>query len=130
MLASQGRGQRQPGLQAALGDRRVAPLAARQGELAPWPPRLRRPPLAASLSIQPTIAFTGTVSFSFTTISVSTPEAGAGISASTLSVEISKRGSSRSTRVPTFFSHLVTVPSATLSPIWGMMTLVGMRSSR
>ena len=54
------------------------------------------------------------------------PEADAGISESTLSVEISKRGSSRSTRSPTFLSHLVIVPSKMLSPIWGMMTLDGM----
>ncbi len=52
------------------------------------------------------------------------PAAGDGISASTLSVEISKRGSSRSTFSPTFFIHLVTVPSAMDSPIWGMITSV------
>ena len=47
---------------------------------------------------------------------------GAGISASTLSVEISKIGSSRLTASPTFFSHLESVPSAIDSPIWGMTT--------
>ena len=57
-----------------------------------------------------------------TRISLRTPAAGEGISASTLSVEISNRGSSRSTRSPTFLSHFVTVPSAIDSPIWGMMT--------
>ena len=46
-----------------------------------------------------------------------TPAAGAGISASTLSVEISNSGSSRCTLSPTFLSHLVTVPSAIDSPI-------------
>jgi hypothetical protein len=30
---------------------------------------------------------------------------------------------------PTFLSHLVIVPSKIDSPIWGMMTSVGMRSS-
>src|SRR5438477_9763190 len=53
------------------------------------------------------------------------PEAGAGISASTLSVEISKRGSSRCTLSPGFFSHLVIVPSKIDSPIWGMTISVG-----
>jgi 2-oxoglutarate dehydrogenase E2 component (dihydrolipoamide succinyltransferase) len=43
--------------------------------------------------------------------------AGAGISASTLSVEISNKGSSRCTVSPTFFNHLTTVPSVMDSPI-------------
>jgi hypothetical protein len=43
----------------------------------------------------PTTVFTPTVVPSVTLISCKTPEAGAGISASTLSVEISKSGSSR-----------------------------------
>jgi hypothetical protein len=53
-------------------------------------------------------------------ISFSTPAEGDGISASTLSVEISNSGSSRSTLSPGFFSHLVIVPSKMLSPIWGI----------
>ena len=57
-------------------------------------------------------------------ISVRTPAAGEGISASTLSVEISKSGSSRSTLSPTCLSHLVMVPSKMDSPICGMMTSV------
>jgi hypothetical protein len=64
----------------------------------------------------------GTVWPSLTLISLSTPAEGEGISASTLSVEISKSGSSRSTLSPGFFSHLVMVPSKMLSPIWGMTT--------
>jgi len=44
-------------------------------------------------------------------ISVNVPAAGDGISASTLSVEISKSGSSRWTVSPGFLSHLVIVPS-------------------
>src|SRR5581483_12008352 len=47
-----------------------------------------------------------------------------GISVSTLSVEISKSGSSRSTFSPGFLSHLVNVPSTMLSPIWGITTSV------
>jgi hypothetical protein len=63
-----------------------------------------------------------TVFPSSTRISESTPAAGDGISASTLSVEISNSGSSRFTVSPIFLSHFVTVPSAMLSPIWGMIT--------
>jgi hypothetical protein len=81
--------------------------------------------VAASPSpMTPTTVLIGTVAPGSTRISLSTPEAGAGISASTLSVEISKSGSSRWTRSPTFFIHLVIVPSAIDSPIWGMMTSV------
>jgi hypothetical protein len=81
-----------------------------------------------SAAIVPTTVFTPTVVPSETLISCRTPEAGAGISASTLSVEISKRGSSRWTLSPAFFSHLVMVPSTMDSPIWGMMMSVGMIS--
>jgi hypothetical protein len=55
-------------------------------------------------------------------ISASTPAEGEGISASTLSVEISKIGSSRFTASPTFFIQRERVPSAMDSPICGMMT--------
>ena len=84
---------------------------------------------APSASITPTTVFTCTVVPSATLISLSTPAAGAGISASTLSVEISNRGSSRCTLSPGFFSHLVSVPSKIDSPIWGMITSVGIASS-
>ena len=73
-------------------------------------------------SITATIVWIGTVCPSGTLISFSTPAEGEGISASTLSVEISNSGSSRSTLSPGFFSHLVMVPSKMLSPIWGMTT--------
>src|SRR5215472_13970053 len=63
-------------------------------------------------------------------MSCSVPEAGEGISASTLSVEISNSGSSRWTFSPGCFSHLVMVPSKIDSPIWGMMTSVGIISFR
>src|SRR4030095_11949545 len=51
--------------------------------------------------ITATTVLTGTVSPSCTFISERTPEVGAGISASTLSVEISNSGSSRFTESPT-----------------------------
>src|SRR5262249_60118295 len=66
----------------------------------------------------------GTVCPSSTLICVIVPADGEGMTVSTLSVEISSRGSSRSTFSPTFLSHLVTVPSAIDSPIWGMTTSV------
>src|SRR5262249_162115 len=61
---------------------------------------------------------------SLTLISRSVPATGEGISASTLSVEISKIGSSRLTVSPTFFSHFVMVPSAIDSPLFGLITLI------
>ena len=67
-----------------------------------------------------------TVVPSATLISARVPAAGEGISASTLSVEISNNGSSRCTLSPGFLSHLVMVPSVMESPIWGMTTSVGM----
>ena len=77
-----------------------------------------------SVSIRATTVCTGTVWPSCTRISASTPASGAGISASTLSVEISKIGSSRLTSSPTFFIQRDRVPSAMDSPIWGMMTSI------
>src|SRR4029453_18371118 len=71
-----------------------------------------------------TTLLTATVSPSLTLMSVRTPAAGEGISASTLSVEISKSGSSRSTVSPTFLIQRTIVPSAIDSPIWGITTLV------
>ena len=76
--------------------------------------------------ITPTTVLIWTVLPSAILTSVRTPLAGDGISASTLSVEISNRGSSRCTVSPGFFSHLVMVPSKIDSPIWGMITSVGM----
>jgi hypothetical protein len=77
--------------------------------------------------ITATTVLIATVCPSGTRISVRVPATGEGISASTLSVEISKIGSSRFTVSPTFFIHFVMVPSAIDSPIWGMMTSVAMR---
>jgi len=76
----------------------------------------------------PTTVLIWTVLPSVILISESTPAAGEGISASTLSVEISNSGSSCCTVSPGFFNHLVMVPSKIDSPIWGMITSVGMDS--
>src|SRR5262245_14122842 len=75
-----------------------------------------------------TTELTGTVSPSLTEIAVSTPAAGEGISASTLSVEISNSGSSRSTVSPTFLIQRTIVPSAIDSPICGITTSVGIKN--
>ena len=53
------------------------------------------------------------------------PSNGDGTSAFTLSVITSTIGSNLSTWSPTCLSHLPMVPSATLSPSWGIVT-VGM----
>src|SRR5580765_6839294 len=76
----------------------------------------------ASVSMRATTVCTGTVCPSVTSTSASTPDVGDGISASTLSVEISKIGSSRLIASPTFFSQRDIVPSAIDSPIWGITT--------
>jgi hypothetical protein len=65
----------------------------------------------------------GTVSPSWTRISVSVPSNGDGTSALTLSVITSTIGSYLSTWSPGFLSHLPIVPSATLSPSCGIWTL-------
>src|ERR1700736_3495957 len=80
-------------------------------------------------SITPTTVWIGTVLPSATLISFSTPAEGDGISASTLSVEISNNGSSRSTLSPGFLSHLVMVPSNILSPICGITMSTAMSIS-
>ena len=72
-------------------------------------------------SISPSTAPTCTVESGSARILVSVPEAGAGTSASTLSVDTSTRGSSASTWSPTCLSHSRIVPSVTDSPIWGML---------
>ena len=71
---------------------------------------------------------TSTVSPSGTRISVKTPAAGEGTSESTLSVETSKRGSSRATVSPMAFIHRVTVPSVTVSPNCGIVTSANVHS--
>ncbi len=54
------------------------------------------------------------------------PLAGEGTSVSTLSVLTSTNGSNSCTESLTCLSHLVTVPSTTDSPNWGMMTSIAM----
>ena len=68
-------------------------------------------------------ALFGTVAPSSTRISFRMPANGEGTSALTLSVMTSRSGSYFSTVSPGCFSHLPIVPSATLSPSWGIVTL-------
>src|SRR4029077_6882596 len=86
--------------------------------------------VSAPAPITATTLLTGTVSPSLTRISATTPAAGEGISASTLSVEISNSGSPRSTVSPTCLIQRTMVPSAIDSPIWGITTSVGISGSR
>src|SRR3954462_3907512 len=65
---------------------------------------------------------TSTVAPTSTRISCTRPDAGASTSVSILSVEIEAMISSRSTQSPGCFFHSTTVPSATETPIWGMVT--------
>ena len=63
---------------------------------------------------------TATVSSTWAMIFAITPLAGAGTSASTLSVETSTTVSPSSTNSPSFLCHSRTTPSVTDSPIWGI----------
>src|SRR5512141_2243242 len=87
---------------------------------------------AESVSIFASTVWMGTVSPGLTRICVTRPADGEGISASTLSVEISSRGWSLAIRSPTSTSHFTTTPSTTLSPSWGITTSmsIGSRSLR
>ena len=67
---------------------------------------------------------TGTVESTGTSIANTVPDTGDGISVSTLSVDTSRRASSTLTLSPTFFNQRVTVPSVTLSPRAGIVTMV------
>ena len=109
--------------------RRCGAAAARRG---------RRPAAAAGAArtagapapspITASFTPTSTVSPSGTRISVRTPAAGDGTSESTLSVETSKSGSSRSTASPTPFIQRVIVPSVTVSPSCGIITSANVQS--
>src|SRR5947207_11228245 len=79
-------------------------------------------PGLAPVSIFASKVPTSTVAPTSTRISVTRPLAGDGTSVSTLSVEISTMASSASTQSPTRFFHSTTVPSATETPIWGIVT--------
>src|SRR5262245_58168187 len=80
-------------------------------------------PPSSAVSITAISALLGTVAPSSTRISLRTPANGDGTSALTLSVMTSRSGSYFSTESPGCFSHLPIVPSATLSPSWGIVTL-------
>ncbi len=75
------------------------------------------------------LAPTGTVASTGTSIESRTPEIGAGISVSTLSVETSRSASSTVTLSPTRLSQRVTVPSETDSPRAGIETTVPVEDS-
>ena len=83
---------------------------------------------AGSVSIFASTAWMGTVSPGLTRICVTRPADGEGISASTLSVEISSRGWSLAISSPTSTSHFTTTPSTTLSPSWGITTSISIAS--
>jgi hypothetical protein len=97
----------------------AAPSPPELGELAP----VGAPdPLPAEVpsSISITAVPTGTVAPSSTRSFVTVPATGDGTSVSTLSVEISNSGSSRSTCSPSFLSHFKIVPSTMVSPSCGI----------
>ena len=116
-LGSRTRRRRRPaGRGAEVGSRR---RRARR----PWARRRRRVMRAITW---PTV----TVSPASARISVIVPLAGEGISASTLSVEISTIVSSSSTLSPTALAHSRIVPSETDSPIAGIVMSSGLRLGR
>src|SRR4051812_8630832 len=78
----------------------------------------------AAVSIRASTVPTSTVMPTSTARSTTRPDAGDGTSVSTLSVLISTIGSSDSTQSPTRFFHSTTVPSATDTPIWGIVTSI------
>jgi len=69
---------------------------------------------------------TATTSPSLAMCSPMLPSAGAGISALTLSVTTSAMDSYLATGSPGCFSQRAMVPSVTLSPSWGMVTVMAM----
>ena len=83
---------------------------------------------AWSVSSFASTAWMGTVSPGLTRICATRPADGEGISASTLSVEISRSGWSFDTSCPGSTSHFTTTPSTTLSPSWGITTSMSIAS--
>src|SRR3954447_14557316 len=75
-----------------------------------------------SVSMRASTSPTGTVTPTSTRISVTRPATGDGISVSILSVEISQIVSSRSIQSPGCFFQSAIVPSATETPICGIVT--------
>ena len=119
-----GRSARRPGSSAP------ARPSARLAGAAPARPRpaaggavARRRGASSAVSMTAISALFGTVAPSSTRISLRMPSNGDGTSALTLSVMTSSSGSYLSTWSPGCFSHLPIVPSATLSPSWGIVTL-------
>src|ERR1700733_11694006 len=88
----------------------------------PPPPPLPLPPPPSAGAIRASTVPTSTVSSTGTRISATTPDTGAGTSVSILSVEISAMVASASIRSPTSTRQATIVPSATDTPIWGMVT--------
>ena len=79
-------------------------------------------PGLASVAMRASTTPTSTVVPTSTRISCTRPLAGASTSVSILSVEIAAMISSASTQSPGCFFHSTTVPSATETPIWGIVT--------
>src|SRR6478672_11675507 len=77
---------------------------------------------SSAVSMMAISAAFGTVAPSSTRISLRTPSNGDGTSALTLSVMTSRSGSYLATWSPGCLSHFPIVPSATLSPSWGIVT--------
>src|SRR5919108_162660 len=92
------------------------------------PPAAPAPAEPSSLTSARSVP-TGTVWPSWTRIFSTVPATGEGTSVSTLSVEISKSGSSRSISSPSCFSHFRIVPSTIVSPSWGILIVVIVVSS-
>jgi hypothetical protein len=78
----------------------------------------------APSAITPTTAPTGATAPAGTRISASTPAVVDGTSIETLSVSISNRLSPGLTASPDDLNHLVILPSATVSPSWGIKTSI------
>src|SRR4029077_19144270 len=108
-----------PFVAAAVGASAAMAEAEAEAEAGVDPPD----PASSAVSITAISALFGTVAPSSTRISLRTPANGDGTSALTLSVMTSTSGSYFSTVSPGCFSHLPIVPSATLSPSWGIVTL-------
>ena len=92
------------------------------------PPADDRPSLTcaspgfASVAIRASTVPTSTVVPTSTSTSCTRPVAGASTSVSILSVEIDAMISSASIQSPACLRHSTTVPSATETPIWGIVT--------
>ena len=108
----------------------VAAAAAGSGVAAGAVGALAAAPSAPSSAVSMTAisALFGTTAPSSARISRRMPSNGDGTSALTLSVTTSTRGSYLATWSPGCFSHFPIVPSATLSPSWGIVTLAIGRS--